>query len=467
MSSTVDMTVGNPTKHILKFALPLLLANFGQQLYMLVDAAIVGRGVSVKALAAVGATDWTCWLILWSAIGFTQGFSTLISRYFGNKDYTGINKIIAMSTLLCIALGGILTVAGLSLASPILHALNTPDDIIGGAKTYLLTMVSGTIVVTAYNMASAILRALGNGKTPLLAMVIAGILNIGLDFLFVFAFDWGIFGAAIASVISQFVSFLYCLFAILKIDFIKLDRTAWRFDWKVIKALLSLGTPIALEYVIISLGGIFLQSSVNLQGSSFIAGYTATNKVYGLLECSATSLGLACSTFLAQNYGATLYDRVKYGVKTSVYIAVLIAVIVLSLTLLFRKYLLLLFLDVNQAGGYDALTIAVRYLTIMTVFLIVLYLIHVFRNSLQAIGIASWSFLSGISEFLCRVFMAKIAVHWAWLDSDALFVSEPVAWFGALLTVFLPYFYYRKKLLETDGKNKNADNPVDVPSSEL
>jgi putative MATE family efflux protein len=372
-----------------------------------------------------------------------------------------------MSTLLCIALGGILTVAGLSLASPILHALNTPDDIIGGAKTYLLTMVSGTIVVTAYNMASAILRALGNGKTPLLAMVIAGILNIGLDFLFVFAFDWGIFGAAIASVISQFVSFLYCLFAILKIDFIKLDRTAWRFDWKVIKALLSLGTPIALEYVIISLGGIFLQSSVNLQGSSFIAGYTATNKVYGLLECSATSLGLACSTFLAQNYGASLYNRVKNGVKTSVYIAILMAVIVLSLTLLFRKYLLLLFLDVNQAGGYDALTIAVRYLTIMTVFLIVLYLIHVFRNSLQAIGIASWSFLSGISEFLCRVFMAKIAVHWAWLGSDALFVSEPVAWFGALLTVFLPYFYYRKKLLGTDGKNKNADNPVDVPSSEL
>ena len=455
MSATVDMTVGNPTKHILKFALPLLLANFGQQLYMLVDAAIVGRGVGVKALAAVGATDWTCWLILWAAIGFTQGFSTFISRYFGDKNYVGVNKLIAMSTVLCVLLGGILTVAGLSLASPILHALNTPSDIIGGAKTYLLTMVSGTVIVTAYNMSSAILRALGNGKTPLTAMVIAGLLNIGLDCLFVFVFDWGIFGAAIASVISQLVSFVYCLLAILKIDFIKLDRTAWKIDWKEIKALLSLGMPIALEYIIISLGGIFLQSSVNLQGSTFIAGYTATNKVYGLLECSATSLGLACSTFLAQNYGAKLYDRVKAGVKTSVNIVVIMAVIVLSLTLLFRKYLLLLFLDVNKAGGQAALTIAMRYLTIMTVFLIVLYLIHVFRNALQAIGVASWSFLSGIAEFVCRVFMAKVAVHWAWLGSDALFVSEPVAWLGALLTVFLPYFYYRKKRLTVSVAAEN------------
>ncbi len=467
MSSTVDMTVGNPTKHLLKFALPLLLANFGQQLYMIVDAAIVGRGVGVKALAAVGATDWTCWLILWSAIGFTQGFSTFISRYFGDKNYAGINKVIATSTLLCLAIGGILTVAGLALANPILTLLNTPDDIIDGASTYLITMVSGTIIVMMYNMASSVLRALGDGKTPLIAMIIAGLLNVALDCLFVFAFHWGIFGAAIASVISQAVSFIYCLVRVLKIDFVKLDRVAWKLDWKMIKSLLTFGAPIAFEYIVISLGGIILQSSINLQGSTFIAGYTATNKVYGLLECSATSLGLACSTFLAQNYGAKLYGRVKAGVKTSIKIVVIMAIVVLSITLLLRKYMLLLFLDVNEVGGHEALDIAMRYLTIMTVFLIALYLIHVFRNALQAIGISSWSFLSGIAEFACRVFMAKVAVRWAWLGSDALFVSEPVAWFGALLAVVVPYFYYRKKLLKTNDVTKNADETADVSCSTL
>lgn len=447
MSKTVDMTTGNITKHILKFTFPLLLTNWGQQLYMIIDAAIVGRGVGVKALAAVGATDWSYWLILWTVMGFTQGFATFVSRYFGNKNFKDMNKVIAMSTILCAVIGGVFTILGITLARPLLSVLNTPADILDGATTYLITMSAGTLIVAAYNMAASILRALGDGKTPLIAMIISALLNIGLDCLFVFAFRWGIFGAALASVLSQLVSFVYCLFRIRTVECITLDRSVWKIDLSMIKALLVFGIPIAMQFITIDIGGILLQSSVNLQGSLFIAGYTATNKMYGLLECSAIALGLACSTFFAQNYGAGRMDRVKRGVKISVKIAVTMAVVVLSVVMLTRRYLLQLFLDVSEAGGLQALEIAVRYLTIMTVFLVILYLLPIFRNVLQAMEISVWSMLSGLAECGCRVFMAKVIIHV--MGSDALFISEPIAWLGALLCVLLPYVYYRKKLLTT------------------
>ena len=190
MSRTVDMTVGSPTKHILKFTLPLVITNIGQQLYTIVDASIVGRCVGVKALAAVGATDWCYWLILWSVTGMTQGFATFVSRYFGEKNNRGINKSISMSVYLCILIGAIFTLGGILATNPMLRLLKTPDDIFGMSSLYLTTMISGTIIVTLYNLASSVLRAFGDGKTPLIAMIIAALLNIGLDCLFILVFDW-------------------------------------------------------------------------------------------------------------------------------------------------------------------------------------------------------------------------------------------------------------------------------------
>ena len=445
MKRTVDMTVGNPTKHIFVFALPLILSNIGQQLYYVVDASIVGRGVGVTALAAVGATDWVYCMILWAVISLTQGFSTFVSRYFGEKNYSKMNKSIAMSTLLSGFIGVGLAVLGMLAARPLLVLMNTPKDIIGGATAYLMIMLGGTVVVTAYNLASSILRAFGDGKSPLIAMVIAGALNVGLDLLFVLSFGWGIYGAAAASVLSQLVSFLYCLWQIQKIDCIHLDRQAFRIDWKECKELLAFSVPLALQSITIAIGGIFLQSVINQQGSIFIAGYTATNKMYGLMECSATALGLACSTFFAQNYGAGLYKRVRQGVKTATLIATGMAVAVFGILLVVRWNLLQLFLDVNQENGFAALEIAVRYLSYMIFFLVILFLIHVYRNALQALKISLWSMLSGFAELFCRLFMAYVVIHW--IGSDALFLSEPLAWLGALVFVMVPYFFYQKKLL--------------------
>ena len=450
MNKATDMTVGNPAKHIITFAIPLILTNFGQQLYMIADAAIVGRGVGVKALAAVGSTDWCYWMILWTVSGLTQGFSTFVSRYFGEKKYKNMNKVIAMSVLLCVAIGVILTTVGLFAARPLLMLLNTPQDILDDSTIYLMTMIAGTLIVTAYNMAGSILRAFGDGKTPLYAMVIAASLNIGLDCVFVFLFQWGIFGAAMASVLAQLISFLFCFLKIRRIEYVHIEGTMWVPDWKLVKELILFGIPIAIQNIIIAFGGILLQSSVNLQGSIFVAGYTATNKVYGLLECSATALGVACCTFFAQNYGAGKFDRLNQGMRITLKIVVAMALTVMSIVLISRRYLLQLFLNTSEAGGPEALDTGVRYLTIMIVFLVILYLIHIFRNVLQAMENSFWSMVSGFAELLCRVFMAKVAIHW--IGSDALFISEPVAWTGALLCVMLPYFYYKHKVLDVNLK---------------
>jgi len=446
MDRTKDMTKGSPAKLILQFALPLIITNLGQQFYMIADAAIVGRGVGVKALASVGSADWIYWLILWSVIGLTQGFSTFISRYFGDKNYKDMNKTIAMSVILCAVIGAVLTVAGIFVARPVLEILGTPTDIVNGAEIYLITMVSGTLAVSAYNMASSILRAFGDGKSPLIAMLIAAFLNIGLDLLFVIAFRWGIFGAAFASVLSQIVSFVYCFIRIKQIECVKVDREAWKINFTMLKKLLGFSIPLALQYMVIALGGIILQSTINDQGSAFVAGYTSVNKLYGFLECTAISLGAAFTTFFAQNFGAGQSKRVKEGIRTGIRLCVISSLIISAIILVFGKLMLQLFLDITEKDGLKALEIGWHYLWIMAIFMSILYIIYVYRSVLQAAEISVWSMVSGFGEFAVRVIMGKVIILWA--GKDTLFFIEPVAWLAALLFVMVPYYVKRKSLYE-------------------
>lgn len=446
MQRITDMTKGNPVRLILTFAFPLILSNLGQQFYQITDAAIVGRGIGVKALAAVGSTDWVCWLILWTITGFTTGFSTFISRHFGEKDYPTLTKTIKTSAILCLILGILLTLAGVMLSRPVLNLLGTPEDIVDDATIYLTTMMSGTLIVTAYNMSSSVLRALGDGKSPLIAMVVAAILNIGLDLVFVLIFKWGVFGAALASVLAQFFSFLYCLWQIRKIECLKQHKQTASFDFKKSKELLFFSLPLAAEYIVIALGGIFLQAVINEQGSFFVAGFTATNKLYSLLESSSISLGIACATYLAQNYGAKKYDRVRKGVTAGFRLAVWSSVIVSAIAFVLGKPMLTLFLDVNQPGGTEAMDVAYKYLFLLGVFLSVLYLIHIYRNALQAMGVSVWSMISGLGEFVVRTSVGLFFIRITGVE--ILYFVEPIAWLVALLLVMIPYYcFYQKKLL--------------------
>ncbi len=446
MSRVKDMTAGNPVRLILSFSLPLILANLGQQLYMIADAAIVGRGVGVKALAAVGATDWSYWVILWTITTMTQGFATFVSRYFGKRDFEKMNKAVAMSCLLSAGIAVILTVAGLVLTRPVLELLKTPADIMEQSVVYLSTMIAGSLAVAGYNMTASILRAFGDGKSPLIAMVIAGVLNIGLDLVAVFLLHWGVFGAALASVIAQLVAFCYCFMRICKVEQVKLDREAFRPDRQMIRKLLAFGLPLALQYVVINASGMILQSTVNLQGSIFVAGYTANNKVYGLLECSAISLGFAATTFFSQNYGAKQLDRFRAGMRATIAICIGMALAVGGLMALFGRQLLSLFIDSAETGSVEALAISHRYLMTMSASLIILFLIYAYRSALQSVGSSIPSLISGFTECGARVLLAKGL--YLWLGQEVLYFSEPAAWLGSLVFIMGAYYVLRNRYLK-------------------
>lgn len=445
MSRVTNMTTGNPYKLMIRFAIPVILTNMLQQLYQMVDAAIVGRGVSVDALAAVGCTDWTYWMMMWSVIVMVQGFATFVSRNFGKQDRAATNKSIATAVYLAFAISAVFVIAGVLAARPVLELLRTPDNLLDDAVIYLTTMFAGIIVVAFYNLSAAILRAFGDSKTPLVAMVIAAVLNIALDLLFVMVFDWEVFGAAFASVLSQCVAFVYCTVKVLRIEYVKLDKEAWRFDGKLCKEMAAFGIPLALQYVIIHLGGMIVQSTINDQGSSFVAGYTTINKLYGLLECSAIALGASFTTFGSQNFGAGDYKRVRRGVNVAMVLAVSVACVLAAIVLPLRYYLPQIFIDMTEPGAADAVDVAAKYLRNMILSMPILYLVYVHRNNLQAIGNTVWSLVSGIAEAASRVIMAKFFLAAAGVE--ILFYVEPVAWLMAWVFVLFPYYYYQRRLL--------------------
>ncbi|MBO7762685.1 MAG: MATE family efflux transporter [Clostridia bacterium] len=451
MSKVMNMTEGKPARLMLRFALPVILTNLGQQLYQIVDAAIVGRGVGVDALAAVGCTDWTYWMVMWSVSAMTYGFATFVSRYFGKNDPDKINKAITMSVYLTLLISAVFTLFGILGARPILTLLGTPTErnILSQAVTYLTVMFSGIIIVGFYNLSGAILRAFGDSKTPLVAMFIAALLNILLDLLFVVVFHWGVFGAAFASVLSQCVAFLFCTFKIFTIKHVRLTRSAWAWDSRLAKEMAAFGIPLAIQYTVIHLGGMIVQSTVNSQGGAFIAGYTAVNKLYGLLECSAISLGAAFTTYASQNYGASNFGRVRRGVNVAMLLAIGTALLLTVTVLPLRSLLPRLFIDMSEVGAADAIRVAAKYLTNMILSLPILYLVYVHRNHLQAIGNSSWSLISGIAEALSRVIMAKLL--FGSVGVEIMFYIEPVAWLMAWLLVLLQYYYYPKRLLPIEA----------------
>ena len=433
MNRTTTMTAGNPAKLIINFAFPLILANLGQQFYTIVDAMIVGQGVGVEALAAVGATDWAYWLALWFIGAMTQGFAVPISQYFGEGNQKQLKRSVTASIRLCLGIGIFLTVFCLAIGRPLLLLLQTPENIFDSALSYLITMYCGILIVMAYNMAASILRGLGDSKTPLVAILIAGFTNITLDALFVLAFHWGILGAAFATLISQLLAFLYCFRVLIKMELMHMNREDWQIDRNIVRNQCGLGLPPAFQHVLIVIGGMILQFAINQQGFAFIAGFTATNKIYGVLESSAISIGHAISTYSAQNYGAGLYSRIRKGLKSALTIGLSISTAISVVMILFGKHVVSLFIDKANESSGEVLDVAYNYLFVMCLALFILYLLHIFRCTLMGLGNASAPFWSGVMEFFARV---SIAIFFTkWFGTGALYFAEPGAWLASILVL--------------------------------
>lgn len=442
--STQVMTSGKPWKLILGLALPLMFGNIFQQLYTVMDTLIVGQVLGVHALAALGASDWLNWMILGLVTGITQGFCILAAQKFGAGKTEELKETVGASVTLSIISAVVIEAAGQALVMPLLRLLDTPADILPMALLYLRILFAGIPIVMAYNLLASLLRALGDGRTPLQAMVVASILNILLDILFVAGLHTGVGGAAAATLIAQAVAALYCLRVILRLEILRIRPGHLRPCRKLVWQLFSLGTPMAAQNTIIAVGGLVIQSIVNGYGVMFIAGYTATNKLYGILEIAATSYGYAMVTYVGQNLGAGLGDRIRRGVRHAVGIALATSVVIAVAMLLAGRILVGSFINGTPQETAAATDIAYHYLVIMSVFLPVLYLLHLYRSSLQGMGDTVLPMVSGIAEFVMRTGGALILPRL--LDQEGIFYAEILAWLGADMILITAYYIRVYKL---------------------
>ena len=435
-----NMTEGSPSKLIITFALPLMVGNIFQQLYTVIDTMVVGRALGVSALAALGATDWLNWLFSGLVQGFAQGFSILMAQEFGSGNYKRLRKVIFNSLILSVICSLLILVISQACAHPILTLLHTPDDIMDNSLLYLRIIFLGMPVIMAYNLSASILRYLGDSKTPLHAMIAASITNIVLDLIFVLIFHWGIAGAAIATLLAQLLSSVYCFYFIRRIEILKTAKEELVMEKAICGKLLLLSSPIAFQNTVIFIGGMIVQSVVNSFGVLFIAGFTATNKLYGILESAATSYGYSMSTYAGQNLGAGNIKRIRKGVRSAMLIALATSFTISFIMLLLGRYILTWFLSGDPAQIEAALEIAYHYLAIMSLFLSTLYLLYIIRSTLQGTGDTFMPFVSGIAEFVMRVGAALILPRF--LGQDGIFYAEILAWIGADVILLGAYIYH-------------------------
>ena len=450
-----NMTQGSPLRLIITFALPLMAGNVFQQLYTVVDTAVVGQVVGVGALASLGAADWLNWMVLGIIQGLTQGFSILMAQNFGAEDHRGLSRSIGTSVTLCVISAAVLLLGSQLAAEPVLRLLNTPADIMDGALLYLRIVFGGIPVIMAYNLLASILRALGDSKTPLYAMIVAALINVVLDLLFVMGFHWGIAGAAAATVIAQFFSSVYCFRNVRRITIIRLEKGDLKPTRELTGILMKLASPIALQNAIISVGGMVVQSVVNRYGTLFVAGFTATNKLYGILEIAAVSFGYAVTTYVGQNLGAGLLDRVKKGMHSATWIALLTSVVITVFVLIFGKYGIALFISGTAEEVSISSQVAIHYLNIMSICLSILYMLHIYRSALMGLGDTIMPMASGIMEFLMRIGVALFLP--LIIGQEGIFYAEVTAWTGAAILLVTTYFLRMHKLTrELDTSQSKA-----------
>lgn len=442
MKHTRDMTSGSPAKHIVFFALPLMFGNVFQQLYTAVDAAIVGQFAGVEALGALGSADWPLWLMISVIIGFMQGFSILVAQRFGAHNAAGLRQAVATTIILAFGITLFFTVAGLVAIRPVLRLLDTNARVVSMAEDYLIIMFGGIGITALYNLLTAFLRALGNSRAPLIAMIIASCTNIALDFWFVVGFQWGVKGAAGATLIAQGLACLICLAYTRKLESLRLSKADFAHVGRDIKTLFRLAAPMASQNALISMGGMAVQRVINGLGFYYVTGFTATNKLYGMLEMAAVSYGYAITTYTGQNLGAGNYARIRHGVNRALVIATVTAAIVAGCMFLFGKALLSLFIE--KTADPQVLSIAQHYLFIMAGMLPVLYFLYVYRSALQGMGDTVMPMISGFGECAMRV-----GVAWALtraIGAKGIYFAEPAAWTGAAVILTITYYLRQAKL---------------------
>ena len=426
-NNSKDLTVGSPTGLILGFSLPLLLGMLFQQVYSLMDTIIVGRFLSVSALAAVGSTGSICFLIIGFCQGVCAGFSLPIAQRFGAKDEKGLKKYVGNAGIVSVIIAIIMTALTVLLCGQILTWMNTPGDIYDLAYQYLIVIFAGIPATILYNLLSGYLRSLGNSVIPVIFLIIAAVLNIGLDLLFILVFNMGVFGAAFATVLSQCISGVLCIIYIAKkVPLLHVSRDDLELDSSYVRNLMVMGLPMGFQYSITAIGSVILQTAVNGLGSIAVASMTAASRISMFMMCPFDALGSTMATYSGQNVGAAKFERVKKGLISASVIGSIYSVLIFVALLFIANYLIYMFVSPSET---EVVAQAHQFLLTNAFFYIPLVLVNTVRFTIQGMGFSGFAMFAGVAEMIARSLIGLVFVP-IFGFSAACFAS-PLAWIFA------------------------------------
>ena len=435
-SKSTDLIHGNIAKSIFWFSVPLLIGNLFQQLYNTVDAYVVGNFVSKEALAAVGASSPIINMLIGFFMGLATGAGVIIAQYFGAGDNGRLKKAVHSSAALTLVMSLLLTVIGIIGTNPMLHAIGIPADVFHDSSTYLMIYFAGISFNLIYNMGSGILRAMGDSKRPLYFLIIACIVNIILDFLFVKYLHMGVAGAGYATLIAQAISAILVVIVLIRSE--GPHQLFWkqiRFHFPILKKIIMVGLPTGIQQSIVSLSNVIVQSYVNAFGSSVVAGYSATIRIDGFVNLPLQSFNMAVTTFVGQNIGAKQYERVKKGSRIALWMTMaVIATMAISLFFFGESFIAIFNSepDVIQAGRTMQLAFVPFY--------IMLPVVQIYNGVLRGAGKSSVPMYIMVFNFviLRQIYLAIVTQ----MTSDVYFVfmGWPVTWVTCAI-MFIIYYH--------------------------
>lgn len=439
---TKDMTQGSPMKLILGFTIPILFGTLFQQCYNIVDTLIVGRFLGVDSLAAVGATGSVCFLTIGFCVGICSGFAIPLAHKFGAGDYVGLRKYTANCMWLTMGFAVVLTILTVLLCHSVLTWMRTPEDIFQGAYDYLMAMFVGIPAILLYNMVAAVIRSLGDSKTPVFFLIMASFLNIVLDIVFIVNFKMGVSGAAWATVVSEGIAGVCCLiYMIKKFDILHIQKGEWAPNTHMMGTLCGMGIPMGLQYSITAIGSVVMQSATNTLGSMAVASVTAASRIGGFLGSPFDALGNTMATYGGQNVGAKKLERIGVGLKACIKLGIGYSVLAFLVCLALGGPLVTLFVDTAEV---EVIANAKLYLTVNTAFYCLLALVNIVRFLIQGMGFSKFAILAGVLEMIARSLVAFALVPWIGFIGTCL--GDPTAWIFADAFLIPAYFHVMKVL---------------------
>lgn len=435
MAVIKDMTKGKETPLLLKFMLPMLLGNVFQQFYNIVDSAIVGRFEGATALGSIGCTSSLNFLFFSICNGLSIGAGVLIAQNFGAKNERLVKNTIANSLYIVTAIGIVISLIGFFSARPILTFMKTPEAQFEGAVDYMQIVSGGTIAVALYNYSAQAMRALGDSKSPLFFLVVASVINVVLDLLFVCEFGMGVSGAAYATVISQAVSAISCLvYGFLKNPYFRLKKENLRFDRNIAGKCFKVGVPLASQSMLIALSCVILQRVTNSFDEIAVSAYTVTNRIEQLVQQPFASLGAAVSTFTGQNMGAGQTERVRTSLRKSTMLVAGFSVIMLGVCHIFGANIVSIFVKEKEVINLGA-----NGLKITSALFFPLGMIHITRGVLNGAGDALYAMINGVMEVIGRVGFSLILVNFVDIGVYAVWLTTGLTWVITALTGVVRY----------------------------